>query len=46
MTYATATLTTQDAIARGRSERAQAFSALLRWMGPSFAARPTQGATA
>lgn len=46
MTHATATWTTQDAIARGRSERAQAFSALLRWMVPSFATRLIQNAPA
>ncbi|WP_424972518.1 hypothetical protein [Dinoroseobacter sp. S76] len=31
MTQATATLTTQDAIARGRTERAAAFAQFLAW---------------
>ncbi|WP_424976414.1 hypothetical protein [Dinoroseobacter sp. S124A] len=38
MTHATATLTTQDAIARGRSERAAAFALFLRWAFPGHSA--------
>jgi hypothetical protein len=46
MTHATASLTTQDAIARGRRERAQAFAAFITLILPHHAARPDGEVTA
>ncbi|MDD9716756.1 hypothetical protein PVW48_08380 [Dinoroseobacter sp. PD6] len=46
MTHATATLTTQAAIARGRQARSAAFARLLAWANPFHAARPAMEVTA
>lgn len=46
MTHATANLTTQDAISRGRSERAAAFARFLAWANPFHTARPFGEVTA